>query len=403
MADPVRIQALSHTDATAACQLTQQLRWPHRVQDWAQMINWANQHGMTRGLFHQQQLIGTALCWHWGNNHANLGLMIIHPQWQKQGLGLRLLKHMLDAHAGLTFSLMATDAGLPLYTQLGFKPLGRNTQYQGVFQATEGTPPFSATETRQISSPSGHAPKRPTLATPLFKPSTPRLACSAELDALIALDTRWRGLDRGWLLRELLLPLLLPSPSADIAEGSAIHEHDKPSSERPSSDATAHTSGQEHDPSHQPPANTCTEARTPPCAEACAVLSGPDGQLRAYGVRRHFGRGWLIGPLLAPDPADAIALLDWLCAPLAGAFVRLDLGWQPLPQVSQNPLHHWLIAHGLSIVDQPLAMRRPAHRGPAAHGAGTGISATETNPSGPALPGFPAAPALATLISQATG
>lgn len=422
------------------------------------MIGWANQCGMARGLFHQQQLIGTALCWHWGDGHANLGLMIIDPAWQKQGLGRRLLTHLLDAHAARTLSLMATEAGLPLYAQLGFEPLGRNTQYQGIFQAHAGDRPLASPP-----APARNQPTWPSEATLRFQSNTPRPATLADLDALIALDTRWRGLDRGWLLRELLQPRLPPSPppsSADLATSPPIHTQ---ATSHPAADPAA---GWQGTPFTPPPANACAQS----CSEACAVLTGPDGPIRAYGVRRRFGRGWLIGPLLAPHADDAITLLDWLCTPLAGAFVRIDLGWQPPPQTKNTlnttdttdtephrltrpesgpprppadanallptsaqavhapqmahmaqagqagktghtPLHHWLITHGLSVVDQPLAMQRPPRQGPTSYSPDIGAGNTSPSspdapprpPTSPLTPAFPSAPVIQALISQATG
>ncbi|MDO5103141.1 MAG: GNAT family N-acetyltransferase [Lautropia sp.] len=378
MADQFRIQALGHTDATAAWQLTQQLRWPHRQEDWAQMIAWANQHGMACGLFHQQQLIGTALCWYWGQTHANLGLMIVDPAWQKRGLGRRLLTHLLDALPQRSISLMATEAGLPLYQQLGFEALGRNTQYQGLFQG-------------QDDDVAGLA--------------SPRLATPSDLDAIIALDTRLRGLDRTWLLRELLSR---PLDTAPVQSGLPDEVHHLPHlADKPSAPQEGFST--------PPPDNACTEA--------CAVLGGPAGTTQAYGVRRRFGRGWLIGPLLAPTEADAIALLSCLCAPLTGTFVRIDLGWQaparqiapqilplnapdfntppaqpapvapPSATTEATALGAWLQAHGLHIVDRPLAMQRPGTQAmPAPH--------TSTAPQ---FPGFPPAPAVLTLLSQATG
>lgn len=351
MMETPRILPLAPAHAAAAHALTQQLRWPHRPEDWARFIRWANAHGLACGLFHRQQLIGTALCWHWGDTHANLGLMIIAREWQGQGLGHRLLGHMLQAHAGRTVSLMATEAGLPLYRQLGFRPLGRSTQYQGIIQS-------AAAETE--------APTSPGI----------RRATPSDVDALCALDTRLRGQDRSWLLRDLIIEI-----------------------------------GETHQPTGTPPLAPLPSASLPPAC--CALLSAADGTIRGYGVRRHFGRGWLIGPLAAPTGTDAIALLRWLCAPLHGGFVRVDLGWRPattmalpaadtsaptppacagqdqstLPDTSS--VDAWLRAHGLEVVDQPLAMMRPAG------GADTGSPGQPTT--------WPATPAVVALGSQATG
>ena len=58
------------------------------------------------------------------------------------------------------------------------------------------------------------------------------------------------------------------------------------------------------------------------CRESGVVLAGPGDPPSGYGVRRRFGRGQLIGPLIAANEADAAALLDSLAEP---GFVRVDV------------------------------------------------------------------------------
>lgn len=58
-------------------------------------------------------------------------------------------------------------------------------------------------------------------------------------------------------------------------------------------------------------------------AEAGSVIER-NGKLVGFALIRRFGRGRVIGPLVAQDDADAIALCGPLIAPHRGAFLRLD-------------------------------------------------------------------------------
>lgn len=57
---------------------------------------------------------------------------------------------------------------------------------------------------------------------------------------------------------------------------------------------------------------------------AIIVLHSPEG-LMGYASSRAFGRGALIGPVIARDDASALALFRSLIAPFAGKFIRADL------------------------------------------------------------------------------
>lgn len=57
-------------------------------------------------------------------------------------------------------------------------------------------------------------------------------------------------------------------------------------------------------------------------AEASAIRR--DGQLVGFAMRRPFGRGHVIGPLVATSDEDARALVAELLKGMGGAFVRLD-------------------------------------------------------------------------------
>lgn len=84
----------------------------------------------------------------------------------------------------------------------------------------------------------------------------------------------------------------------------------------------------------------------------CAVAR-QDGAVTGYAVLREFGRGEVIGPVVAPDAATAQALLAHFLAQREGAFLRVDT-------TAEAGLSPWLVAHGLAQVGGGVVMRRPA-------------------------------------------
>ena len=131
--------------------------------------------------------------------------------------------------------------------------------------------------------------------------------------------------------------------------------------------------------------------------ERCAVSVDAQGRLCGYGILRRFGRGWVVGPLLADGADRAVALVKRLTQERTGDFIRIDLAAharafpdsqaqaQAQAQAGHDRLStqgdghdadilaHWLQAHGLALVDQPttmirLAVGRPDTNAPADNG-----------------------------------
>ena len=112
------------------------------------------------------------------SDYAYVGLMGIHQDFQKQGLGLALMEHLLawmEEQKVPLVKLDASPAGQPLYEKLGFVPL--NEVY--VFQ-------------RQTDQLERRHPKGIQFITP------------QHLDLITASDTQAFGADRGRLLHALL-------------------------------------------------------------------------------------------------------------------------------------------------------------------------------------------------------
>ncbi|SAK93155.1 N-acetyltransferase GCN5 [Caballeronia temeraria] len=89
-----------------------------------------------------------------------------------------------------------------------------------------------------------------------------------------------------------------------------------------------------------------------------------DGEIVGFSVLRRFGRGLVLGPVVAmrsPDDLQARALIGHWLTGREGEFVRIDVP-------SGAMLTEWLIAQGLNRVDTTVKMVRNApanaHRGP---------------------------------------
>jgi len=74
-----------------------------------------------------------------------------------------------------------------------------------------------------------------------------------------------------------------------------------------------------------------------------------DGEARGYAVARMFGRGHVIGPVVADSAADARALIEAALARLGQVFVRVDTA-------ASSPLGDWLESIGLRQVSEATTM-----------------------------------------------
>lgn len=239
-----------------ALMLSQALRWPYRAEDWA----FALSLGRGFAIETDGRLVGTALYWPYGADHASTGMIIVAPEAQRQGIGARLMAALLADAAGRTIILNSTREGEALYTRLGFTPYGAVNQHQAVL---DGLPAIDT-------------------SVPL------RAAEPDDRTALNALDHAASGMDRAALLDAL-------------------------------------------------------------CAIADVLVVVRDGRIMGYACVRRWGRGVVIGPVVAHNVVDAQALIATLAARHVGEFVRIDV-------TVAGGLGPWLETIGLPKVDQVVSM-----------------------------------------------
>jgi len=85
--------------------------------------------------------------------------------------------------------------------------------------------------------------------------------------------------------------------------------------------------------------------------EAEGALIEKDGVALGFSMIRPFGRGHMIGPVVAPDAEHAKALIAHWAAPYAGSFVRVDV-------TGESGLSAWVDSLGLALVGPSVRMAR---------------------------------------------
>jgi len=258
---------LNESHLAQALSLSQALNWPYRLEDWAFAL------GLGRGFAVEShgRLLGTALWWPFGSDHASAGMIIVAAEAQRQGIGARLMAALLADAAGRTIILNSTREGEALYTRLGFIAVGTKNQHQAAL---------------------GQAPAQ--YEAPM------RAAAPADRAALRSLDRAASGMERTELLDALFA----------VADTLAVER---------------------------------------------------DGRITGFACVRRWGRGVVIGPVIAQGPADARALIAALAARHGGQFVRIDVP-------AASGLSAWLEQIGLPKVDQATSMvlGKPLQSDPAA-------------------------------------
>lgn len=172
--DDVMLRPMTTDDLPFAHAMSTELRWPHRLTDWAQVFAHAD------GIVAERdgEIVATALCWKWGERHATIGLVIVAPACRGQRLGHRLMSALLEKLQARTVLLHATEEGRGLYERLGFVRTGGLRQHQGM------------------------ARMAPLVALPVGWRLRP--AGQSEAASLQALDAAARGMPRDALIADLL-------------------------------------------------------------------------------------------------------------------------------------------------------------------------------------------------------
>lgn len=160
----VELRRLTLDDIPACSDLAESRSWPREESKWEFLLT----YGEGWGLFDEQGLVGTTIVTRYPEL-ASVSMVLVAERAARQGHARRLVSHVLDTGVS---TLFATSMGRPLYEQLGFHAVGFTDIHAGTF-----TGPASGVS---------------------------HIATSADLDDLVALDTKVTGLTRRYLWESLL-------------------------------------------------------------------------------------------------------------------------------------------------------------------------------------------------------
>lgn len=118
----------SHLDG--ALRLSQQAKWPHRLEDWQMALTLSEGVVAIEG----GRVVGTALVTPYKSDCATVNMIIVDEAMRGRGLGRKLMDVAVAKAGDLPLRLVATSDGLPLYEKFGFQETGRIVQHQGPVQ-----------------------------------------------------------------------------------------------------------------------------------------------------------------------------------------------------------------------------------------------------------------------------
>jgi len=247
-----------------ALQMSQQVSWPHRLEDWAFVA------GISKGsvALEGDRVVATALATPFGDV-GMVNLIIVDEALRGQGLGRKIMQHAMDQISPPVWRLVATKEGLPMYEKFGFEAGGEILQHQGIVTRIE-----------------------PTGSALWAKPD--------DLSEILALDRAATGMDRSTLYKAL-------SKNARFV-----------------------------------------------------ILQGRRGT-SGFAVVRTFGRGKVIGPVIAQSLSEAQDMMSVIMHECEGQFLRVDTA-------AESGLADWVNGFGLTPAGGGIQMQR---------GSGAGV------PSGP--------------------
>ncbi|MGJ5181222.1 GNAT family N-acetyltransferase [Bradyrhizobium oligotrophicum] len=257
-ADDVSLVPFSAHHLPGALKLSQEMRWPYRIEDWA----FALQLGQGFVLERNGEVIATAAWFPYGEDCATMGMIIVSGAAQGRRYGAKLMDRLLAAAGARTILLNSTAEGQLLYTRRGFRPAGTIHQHQGIPAGRFEVPPLDVV----------------------------RPMAASDVEAVARLDGEATGFQRRPLLERLL----------DVGEAHVLLRK---------------------------------------------------GEVAGYAISRLFGRGHVVGPVIAPTADQAHLLIEAALTRLEGRFVRIDTA-------ADTGLSPWLETIGLSQVSDALTMVR---------------------------------------------
>ncbi|MFE9310281.1 GNAT family N-acetyltransferase [Streptomyces sp. NPDC088353] len=162
------IRRLTLRDLTACADLSEDRGWPREEHKWSFLLTAGTGYGIDDP---DGGLVAACVVSEYGPQGrpdlGAIGMVLVAERHARQGIGRRLMRHVVSTMGSTPLTLHATLLGRPLYEELGFKVTGRAEMVVGHF-----TPDASRT------------------------PVATRAATAADLPGILRLDEEVFGIDR---------------------------------------------------------------------------------------------------------------------------------------------------------------------------------------------------------------
>lgn len=166
------VRRLTSDDLLACADLSENRGWPREEHKWGFLLTAGTGYGIDDPA--GTGLLAGCVVTSYGPGLAAIGMVLVAERYARQGVGRRLMRHVLAEAGDTALTLHATPNGQPLYEELGFAETSRAEMVRGRFTFTAPAPAV---------------PVRP--------------ATADDLQAILRLDREVFGLDRTHVLTRL--------------------------------------------------------------------------------------------------------------------------------------------------------------------------------------------------------
>ena len=166
------IRRLTADDLLACADLSENRGWLREEHKWGHLLTAGTGYGIDDPA--GTGLVTCCVVTPYGPGLAAIGMVLVADSYARQGVGRRLMQHVLAESGDTPLTLYATANGQPLYEQLGFIETSRAEMVSGRFSFTTPAP---------------DVPVRP--------------ATAEDLQAILRLDHEVFGLDRTHIITRL--------------------------------------------------------------------------------------------------------------------------------------------------------------------------------------------------------
>jgi predicted N-acetyltransferase YhbS len=119
--EKVSLRRMTEGDLSAADELRRRTGWNQTLEDWRRLL-WLEPRGCFVAI-ENSEVVGTVTTTTYGQTLAWIGMMLVHSEHQRRGIGTQLMRQALEylRDRGVAcVKLDATPAGRPVYERLGF-------------------------------------------------------------------------------------------------------------------------------------------------------------------------------------------------------------------------------------------------------------------------------------------